>query len=77
LPIDDALIAAIRRRVERNAIAPALRPGEVVSIDQGPFKGLDAIFKAYQDEQRVLLLIELLHRQLTVSAPVSDVRRSA
>jgi transcriptional antiterminator RfaH len=74
LPVDDGIIDEIRRRIEGNSVQPALTPGQQVQVTQGPFKGLDAIFKAQKDEQRVLLLIELLHRQVTVNVPLTDVR---
>jgi transcriptional antiterminator RfaH len=74
LPVDDQLIDAIRRRIEANALEPALKPGQPVEIIDGPFKGLDAIFKAEKDEHRALLLIELLHRQLTVNVSLAALR---
>jgi transcriptional antiterminator RfaH len=77
LPVDDRLIEEIRRRISQNAVEPALISGQQVQITSGPFLGLDAIFQAHKDEQRVLLLIELLHRQVTVSVPLADIRRSA
>lgn len=77
LPVHDELIAEIRRRIERRDIEPAFKPGERVSVTQGPFKGLEAIFRTYQGEQRALLLIELLQRELPVVAPVADLRRLA
>jgi transcriptional antiterminator RfaH len=74
LPVHDDLIAEIRRRIEHGNIAPAFEPGERVSITQGAFKGLEAIFRMYQGEQRALLLIELLHREMSVTMPVADLR---
>jgi transcriptional antiterminator RfaH len=77
LPVDDLLIEEIQRRLEVRPTEPALRLGQKVQIVEGPFRGLDAIFKANQGEQRVQLLIELLHRQVTVTLPLADIRRSA
>lgn len=77
LPVADALIEEIRRRLEVRPVEPALRLGQKVQIVDGPFRGLDAIFKAHQGEQRVQLLIEMLHRQVTVALPLADIRRSA
>jgi transcriptional antiterminator RfaH len=77
LPVEDRLIEEIQRRL---AVAPtesALSPGQQVRIVEGPFRGLDAIFKAHQGERRAQLLIELLRRQVTVSLPIADIRRSA
>jgi transcriptional antiterminator RfaH len=77
LPVADVLIDEIHRRVSEQPKEPALHPGQNVQIIDGPFRGLDAIFKAYQGEQRVRLLIELLHRELTLTMPIGSIRRSA
>ena len=77
LPVADELIEAIRNRIAQRQIEPTFKPGEPVELIDGPFAGLDAVFAAEHDEERVVLLIELLHRQLRVTAPVSSIRRRA
>lgn len=77
LQVGDDLIEEIRRRLAARPTEPALQVGQRVRIVEGPFRGLDAIFKAHQGEQRVQLLIELLHRQVTLALPLGSVRRSA
>ena len=77
LPVDDDLIEEIRRRLDERATEPALQTGQRVQIVEGPFRGLDAIFKSHQGEQRVQLLIELLHRQVSLTLPLGSIRRSA
>ncbi|KAA6182309.1 transcription/translation regulatory transformer protein RfaH [Thiohalocapsa marina] len=76
-PVPDALIEQLRCRIGQIPSPPALCPGEAVVIEDGPFRGLDAIFQAYDGEQRVLLLIELLRRQVRVKLPLGDIRRVA
>ena len=77
LPVADALIGEISRRIAQRGIEPAFRPGERVELFDGPFRGLDAIFAAQRDGARVILLIELLQRQLRVTVPAGAVRRVA
>ncbi|NCA69360.1 MAG: transcription/translation regulatory transformer protein RfaH [Sphingobacteriia bacterium] len=77
LPVPDALIDEIRRRAEGLASQPVLEVGEPVQIIAGPFHGIDAIFKAHQGEQRVQLLIELLHREVCVTLPLENIQRIA
>jgi transcriptional antiterminator RfaH len=77
LHVDDDLIEEIRRRLLERPSEPALSIGQRVQIVDGPFRGLDAIFKSHQGEQRVQLLIELLHRQVTLTLPLASIRRSA
>jgi transcriptional antiterminator RfaH len=73
LPVADPVIDEIRRRVDRQHAEPAHKPGDQVRIIDGPFAGLDAIFQTEKDEQRALLLIDFLHRQVTVQLPLSSI----
>ncbi|MCY1458461.1 Transcription antitermination protein RfaH [compost metagenome] len=47
--------------------------GERVRILEGGLGALDAIFMSADGEERVILLISLLHRQQTVSMPLMNV----
>jgi len=73
LPVDDALIEEIRHRTDMHEQTPALRPSDQVEIIKGPFRGLDAIFQAYEGERRALLLINLLHCPTTLNLPLDQV----
>ncbi|QVL48619.1 MAG: transcription/translation regulatory transformer protein RfaH [Thiocapsa sp.] len=77
LPVQDAMIAEIRRRLDARPAQSELCSGQKVEIIEGPFRGLEAIFKVHQGERRAQLLIELLHRQITLTIPIADIRRSA
>jgi transcriptional antiterminator RfaH len=77
VPVDERLIDAIAQRCAECAGPPALEPGQPVEILDGPFAGLGAIFQTRHGEQRVQLLIELLHRTVTVSVPRQQVRAYA
>ncbi len=46
-----------------------LHVGDVVTISQGPYAGLDAVFSSTDGDERSVLLINLLHQQvpLTIS----------
>jgi transcriptional antiterminator RfaH len=37
--------------------------GDKVLITEGPFRGLEAIFQKYDGEERVVVLLEILHKQ--------------
>jgi len=75
LPVEDRLIDEIQRRLEGPPITPTFEAGEAIEIVEGPFRGLDAVFKAHKGADRVLLLIDMLHRQVTVTLPAASVRR--
>lgn len=76
LPVADGIVEEIRRRIEGRPIRePYLKPGDPVVITQGSFSGIDAIFMASAGEERVLLLLNILHSEQTLSFPVGSVRK--
>lgn len=78
LPVEEGVIELIRERVANNAPrVPYLTAGERVLITEGCFADVEAIFVANDGEQRVLLLLNILQREQTVSFPVADVRKAA
>jgi transcriptional antiterminator RfaH len=55
----------------------ALRPGDKVQIMGGPFADHVARFEGLGDEQRVVLLLDLLGRKLRVTVPAETVTACA
>jgi transcriptional antiterminator RfaH len=78
VPIQDEIIELIRQRlVTSPPTVPYLRPGERVRITEGSFSQLEAIFVANDGNERVMLLMNILHREQTLSFPASSVRKYA
>ena len=77
VPLADEIIQRIRERLaaERPS-APYLKTGERVCITEGPFAHLEAIFLARDGNERVVLLMNILQREQTLSFPVASVRRA-
>lgn len=75
LPVPEEVVEGIRQRLALKEAHALLEPGEPVDIVEGPFLGVDAIFEAHKDEDRVVLLIEMINRQARVSLPISVVRK--
>jgi transcription antitermination factor NusG len=80
--VPDDLIAAIRRRVDEvnkagGELLEGLKPGETVTIQDGPFSGYEAIFDTrLPGSERVRVLLKLLgHKQLPLEMPAGQVRR--
>ncbi len=80
--VPDALIHAIRKRVEEVNIAggelfDGLQKGDSVFIHDGPFAGYEAIFDLrLPGSERVRVLIKLLsHRQVPVELGSGQIRR--
>lgn len=80
--VPDALIAAIRRKVEQINAAGAdqaarIQPGESVSIQSGPFAEYDAIFdRCVSGSDRVRVLLRHLQgRLIPVELPAAQVEQ--
>ena len=76
LPVTDGIVEEIRRRIERQPIRePYLKSGERVVIAEGRFSGVEAIFIASDGDERVMLLINILQSEQTLSFPIESVRK--
>jgi transcriptional antiterminator RfaH len=81
--VPDHLVQAIRQRVDQiNAaggeVFDGLKPGQVVWISDGPFRGYEAIFDArLPGNERVRVLLEFLgnRRQVAVVLEVGQIER--
>jgi len=75
--VPDSLINALRKRVEEIAAAggevfDGLQPGDTVRINDGPFRGYEAIFDTrLPGNERVRVLLELLGSQRRVPIELS------
>jgi transcriptional antiterminator RfaH len=68
-PVEEAIVEAVRARMDDEGVIRLLRkpvewqPGQKVSIAEGPFTGLEAIFvEALPDRERVVLLLDAVSR---------------
>ncbi len=80
--VPEPLIAALRRHVDAvNAaggeLFDGLKPGETVSIQDGPFAGYEAIFDVrLPGSERVRVLLKLLNRgQMPLELPAGQIKR--
>lgn len=48
--------------------------GQAVELEEGPFKGISAIFQAYDGEERAIVLISFMQKQQRVKVPISVIR---
>ena len=65
--VPEALIIALKQQEaylgERAIDLDRFHSGDKVVITDGPFRGLEAIFQKYDGEERVIVLLEILHKQ--------------
>lgn len=72
LPIEDAVIDYIRDGLQAVEKQGGLKKGEPVQIQDGPFKGVEAIFQAYDGEERAVVLVNFMQKQQVVRVPLKD-----
>jgi len=80
--VPDNVLAAVQRYVNEINTAGGelfhdLKPGDIVTIHDGPFSGYDAIFDArISGEERVRVLLKLLNRQqIPLEIPSRQIQR--
>ncbi|MEH6388820.1 MAG: transcription/translation regulatory transformer protein RfaH [Pseudomonas profundi] len=74
VPVASGLIDQIKQRLAATTDHPLFEPGSPVTLTEGPFKDLDAIFSKADGEERVIILLNVLQRQQTLSVPLKSIR---
>lgn len=79
VPIDDAVVEGLKGSRDTDGYvmlsADGFRSGDPVRIVAGPLADLEGIFHARDDDQRVVVLLGLLGRSISVTVPSSDIDR--
>ncbi len=81
-PMPEGVVEDIRAREDADGIVPLGRrddwsPGDPVRILEGPMYDQVGLFECHSDEERVILLMNLLGRQVRVRVPVGAIRAYA
>jgi len=71
--IPDDVIQHIKDGLHTVAEQGGIKPGQAVELEDGPFKGISAIFQAYDGEERAIVLISFMQKQQRVAVPVSAI----
>jgi len=74
--IEDELIAQLQ--VKTNSAEVQLRhfePGEQVVVTDGPFVGVEAIYQMADAEGRVMVLLNVLSKQVKMAVPPASIRK--
>ena len=74
--IEDELIAQLQ--VKTDSAEVQLRhfePGEQVVVTDGPFMGVEAIYQMADAEGRVMVLLNILSKQVKMSVPPASIRK--
>ncbi|WBL59211.1 transcription/translation regulatory transformer protein RfaH [Stutzerimonas stutzeri] len=73
--IPDHLLAQLQQHESAYTATAPFTKGDRIRITDGAFAELEAIFLTMDGEQRVVLLMNLLHRQQKIRLPLSQVRK--
>ena len=75
LAVEESLIDQLQQRCSSAPASELLESGDTVRISHGPFAELEAIFMSMDGNERVVLLMNILHREQKVRVPLSSVRK--
>jgi transcriptional antiterminator RfaH len=67
--VSQELVQWVQEQVQVAKVHEQFQEGDAVTVTQGPFKGIEAIFKTYDGEKRAVLLLNLLTKM--TEAPFS------
>jgi transcriptional antiterminator RfaH len=73
--VDDAVINHIREGLNSISEQGGLKPGQAVTLEDGPFTGLNAIFECYDGEERAIVLIHFMQKQRRIAVPAGALHR--
>lgn len=72
-PVPDIVINQLANR--KASVLPVFSQGDQVLIDDPNLQQLEAIFLSRDGDNRVLLLLNILQRELTISLPIGRLRK--
>lgn len=73
--VSQSWMDALVLQAEKYKAQPLMESGDLVSITEGPFKGLEAIFQTYDGQARAILLLTLLSRATEASFGLTDFKK--
>ena len=76
LAVANELIENLQQRLSnKSPESVTFEPGDRVRINSGSFKELEAMFVARDGEERAMILLQLLHREHTLSVPIGAIQK--
>ncbi|PKM30363.1 MAG: transcription/translation regulatory transformer protein RfaH [Gammaproteobacteria bacterium HGW-Gammaproteobacteria-11] len=77
LPVPEQMIDCIRQRTSQLIELPAFQQGSRVSLTDGPFKDLQAVFARLEGHDRAVILLTVLQRVQAIRVPVAALKALA
>ena len=75
--LDDETMDNLRQKIDNALLVKVFSIGDKVEILKGPFKGMEAIFNTYKGEERAMLLLNFMAKNLTAKFDLGDFKKVA
>ena len=74
--VDDETMDNLRQKIDKAMVAKVFSEGDKVEILQGTFKGMEAIFNTYKGEERAMLFLNFMTKNLTAKFDLRDFKKA-
>jgi len=75
--LDDETMDNLQQEIDNTLLMKVFSIGDKVEILRGPFKGMEAIFYAYKGEERAMLFLDFMAKNLTAKFDLRDFKKVA
>jgi len=75
--LDDKTMDNLKQQIDKALVVKVFSIGDKVEILKGPFKGIEAIFSTYKGEERAMLFINFMAKNLTAKFDLKDFKKVA
>jgi transcriptional antiterminator RfaH len=75
--LDDESMDNLEQKIDKALVVKVFSVGDKVEILKGPFKGMEAIFNTYKGEERAMLLLSFMTKNLTAKFDLRDFKKVA
>lgn len=72
-PLGDGIIDCIRDSVDVLNGEGGISKGQLLKLQDGPFRGLEAVFQRYDGDERAIVLISFMQKQQVLKVPLASV----
>ena len=73
--LDDEMMDDLKLKIDKALVVKAFSMNDKVEILKGPFKGMEAIFNTYKGEERAMLFLNFMAKNLTAKFDLRDFKK--
>jgi transcriptional antiterminator RfaH len=75
--LDDETMDELQQNIDKSLVVKVFSEGDKVEILQGPFKGMEAVFNAYKGDERAMLFLHFMAKNITAKFDLRDFKKVA